>query len=151
MNPDHLKTLFGPDGCINAALAEGDSLVLRVTGDCMHPDLAHQTAVRLEQPQIFVPGDVVAFHCPRQNCLLIHRFLGYVWRRGAWRIMTMADRASRPDPLIDVSQVFGRVIAHNGRTYRVAATRRWKALKRYVRWCGQGLKVHLWRWVNPGR
>lgn len=137
MNPDHLKTLFGTGGCITTALADGDALVLRVAGGCMHPDLADQTAVRLKQPRLFIPGDVVAFHCPHQNRLLVHRFLGYVWRRGTWHLMTMADRGGRPDPLVDLSSVFGRVVVKSGRAYRVAPAARLNAIRRYASWCAR--------------
>ncbi len=137
MSPDHQQALLGPGGCLASALAEGDEAVLRVTGGCMEPDLADRAAVRVEGSRFFVPGDVVAFHCPHQNRLLMHRFLGYVRTRGAWKFMTMADRGARPDPLVDVSRVLGRVSAQSGRTYRVALRQRLEAVRRYALWCGR--------------
>ena len=150
MNPDHLNALFGARGCITTALADGDALVLRVAGGCMHPDLADQTAVRLKQPRLFIPGDVVAFHCSKQNRLLVHRFLGYVWRRGTWQLMTMADRGARPDPLVDVSSVFGRVIAQGGRPYRIPPAKRLEAIQRYVLWCARYSLCCALRWRRSG-
>jgi hypothetical protein len=135
MRAEHLEAVLGPDGCLAAALAEGEQALLRVTGDCMEPDVRHQAAVRVERPGFYLPGDVVAFHCPRQNRLLMHRFLGYVRRRGAWKLMTMADRGARPDPLVELSQVLGRVIAQGNRAYRVAPARRLESLRRYLAWC----------------
>jgi hypothetical protein len=140
---------LGPDGCLAVALAEGEKAMLRVKGDCMEPDVRHQATVRVDRPRFFVPGDVVAFHCPHQNRLLIHRFLGYAPCRGAWKLMTMADRGVRPDPLVDRSRVLGRVIAQDGRAYRVAPARRLESLRRYLEWCARyfarrlGLLAHL--------
>lgn len=135
MSPDHQQALLGPGGCLAAALAEGEGAVLRVTGGCMEPDLADRAAVRVEGSRFFVPGDVVAFHCPHQNRLLMHRFLGYVRTRGAWKLMTMADRGARPDPLVELSRVLGRVAGQSGRAYRVAPGQRLDAMRRYTVWC----------------
>lgn len=142
MSPDHLKALFGPGGCIITALAEGEALALRVVGDCMAPDFVNQASVRLERPKFFVPGDVVAFHCPHQDRLLMHRFLGYVRRRGAWKLMTMADRGTRPDPLIDMSNVFGRVSAQSAGAYRITPARRLDSMRRHALWCVRRLLGH---------
>lgn len=145
MNMDHMNALFGDRGCITTALADGDALVFRVAGGCMQPDLADKTAVRLERPEFFFPGDVVAFHCMKQNRLLVHRFLGYVWRRGTWKVMTMADQNERPDPFTDASSVFGRVIAQGGRPYRIPPAKRLEAIQRYVLWCARHLLCRAFR------
>jgi hypothetical protein len=137
MSPDHLKTLLGPGGCLATALAEGEEVVFRVAGNCMEPDVNNQALVRLGRPRFFVPGDVVAFQYPDQSRVLVHRFLGYVRRRGAWKLMTMADRAARPDPLIDMSRVLGRVIERSGRACRVAPGARLEAIRRYAVWCAR--------------
>jgi hypothetical protein len=137
MSPDQQQALLGPGGCLASALAEGDAAVLRVTGGCMEPDLLHGAAVRVEGSRFFIPGDVVAFHCPHQNRLLMHRFLGYVRSRGAWKLMIMSDRGAQPDPLVDLSRVLGRVAAESGRAYRVAPGRRLSAVRRYVLWCAR--------------
>jgi hypothetical protein len=130
MNPDYLKILFGPEGCLTTALAEGEEVVLQVTGECMKPAVGHQAMVRIERTKFFVPGDVVAFHCPHQRRLMVHRFLGYVRRRSAWKLMTMADQGTRPDSLVDASCVIGRVIAQGGRAYRIIPVARLKAIRR---------------------
>ena len=137
MSPDHQQALLGPSGCLASALAEGEEAVLRVTGGCMEPDLLNGAAVRVEGSRFFVPGDVVAFHCPHQNRLLMHRFLGYVRSRGAWKLMTMADRGAQPDPLVDLSRVLGRVAGQSGRAYRVAPGQRLEAVRRYILWCAR--------------
>ena len=135
MNPEHLKVLFGPGGCLSAALAEGENVVCQVDGECMEPALGHQSSVELERPKFFIPGDVVAFHCESQGRLLVHRFLGYIRRRGVWKIMTMPDRGLKPDPFVDLSAVLGRVIARDNRSYRVSPIKRLGSIYRYTRWC----------------
>jgi hypothetical protein len=145
MSPDYLKAVLGPGGCLATALAQGEEVVLRVAGDCMEPDVGNQALVRLERPRFFVPGDVVAFHCPDQSRLLVHRFLGYVRRRGAWKLMTMADRGARPDPLVDISCALGRVIAQGSRTCQVAPATRLEAIRRYAVWCAR----HFARRLTP--
>ena len=146
MRPEYLKAMLGPNGCITTALAEGESMAFRVVGGCMEPDFRNQTWVLLERPEFFVPGDVVAFHCSKQNRLLVHRFLGYIWRRGTWKLMLMADRGICPDPLADASAVLGRVIAQGGRSYRITPTKRLEALWRYVLWCVRRLRSYALRW-----
>jgi hypothetical protein len=137
MSPDYLNALIGPGGCLATALADGEELVLQVAGKCMEPAVSHQASVRLERPKFFIPGDVVAFHCPNQSRLLVHRFLGYVWRRGAIKLMTMPDRGSGIDPLVDASAVLGRVIAQDGRAYRITGIARLEAIGRYAIFCSR--------------
>lgn len=146
MRAKHLAAVLGPDGCLSAALAQGEKALLRVTGDCMEPDIPHRAAVWVKRSGFYLPGDVVAFHCPHQNRLLVHRVLGYVRRRGAWKLMTLADRGMRPDPLVALSQVLGRVIAQGNRAYRVAPARRLESLRRYGAWC---LRYLVWRGTAP--
>jgi hypothetical protein len=135
MNTDYMKMLIGPDGFLTTALAEGEQVVLQVAGECMEPAVSHQASVQLERPKFFIPGDVVAFHCEHQHRLQVHRFLGYVRRRGSWKLMTMPDRGAKPDPLVDVSAILGRVIAQGGRIYRITPIARFEAIRRYALWC----------------
>jgi len=135
MKPDYLKVLLGPGGCLTTALAEGEEVVLQVAGECMEPAVGHQASVRLKRPRFFVPGDVVAFYCPCLRRLLVHRFLGYVCRQGVWKLMTMPDRGARPDPLVEISAVLGRVVAHGSEAYRISPTERLEAIRRYSLWC----------------
>lgn len=137
MSPKHRQALFGPSGCLASALAEGVEIALRVSGGCMEPDLADGAVIRMEGSRLFVPGDVVAFHCPHQNRLLMHRFLGYVRTRGRWKLMTMADRGARPDPLVDRAHALGRVAGQSGRPYHVGPGKRLEAVRRYSLWCAR--------------
>jgi hypothetical protein len=137
MSPDYLNALIGPAGILTTAFVEGEEVVLKVAGVCMEPALRHQSLVRLERPRFFIPGDVVAFYCPNMRRLICHRFLGYVWRRGAWKLMTMPDRGGRPDPLVDESAALGRVIALGERLYQIPLFDRLKAIYRYMQGCAR--------------
>lgn len=135
MDTNYMKMLIGPDGCLLSAMADGEEAVFQVVGECMEPAVSHQASVRLERPNFFIPGDIIAFYSPNLQRLLMHRLLGYVRRRGAWKIMTMSDQGAKPDPLVDVSAVIGRVIAQGGWTYRISFVERLKAICLYGLWC----------------
>lgn len=151
INPNYLKVILGPGGCLTTALAKGEVVALKIVGDCMRPDLGNQSSVRLEWKRFYIPGDVIAFHCTHQQGLMVHRFLGYVWRRGGWKLITMADQGIRPDPLINASQVIGRVIAQDGREYRITPARRLGALCRYATWCARVLARRRRRSLGSGQ
>lgn len=135
VNSDHREAVLGPGGCLATALADGDGVVLRVAGDCMEPEFDDQATVRLVQTRFYVPGDVVAFHDPQNNRLVVHRFLGYVWHRGEWKLMVKADRGVKPDPLVAKSCVLGKSIARDGEAYRVSPAKRLKAIGQYTACC----------------
>jgi hypothetical protein len=143
MSPDYLNALIGTAGCLTTALAEGEQVVLQVAGECMEPAVKNQALVRLERPVFFLPGDVVAFYCPYMRRLMCHRFLGYVWRKGAWKLMTMSDRGISLDPLVDDSAVLGRVVALGDRLYQIPLVDRLKAICRYMQWCGRHIALRL--------
>lgn len=126
--------MYGPEGCLGQALADGDPVVLRVDGGCMEPQLADRAAVRIRRVRWYLPGDPVAFYSPCRERLLMHRFLGYLWWRGGWKVMTMADRGARPDALVGAEHLLGKVIEHDGRPYRVALRWRFKSILRYAFW-----------------
>jgi hypothetical protein len=128
------QALLGPGGCLTSALADGDAVALRVSGVCMEPDLRSGAPVRVERCGRFWPGDVVAFHCAQQNRLLMHRCLGYVRSRRAWKLMTMADRGASPDVLVDLPRVLGRIGSHAGAPYRASPLKRLASMRRYALW-----------------
>ena len=134
MKREHRDALLGPDGCLAAALAGGEPVALRVSGGCMEPTLADGSTVRIERTRFYLPGDVVAFHCPYQDRLLAHRFLGYVRRRGVWKLMTMPDRGLAPDPLVEASRALGRVVGQRGATPAVTPGLRLRSFAQYLRW-----------------
>jgi hypothetical protein len=145
MKPEYRDALLGPDGCLAAALAGGEAVALRISGGCMEPTLADGSAVRIERTKFYVPGDVVAFHCPHQGRLLVHRFLGYVRRRGTWKLMTMPDRGLAPDPLVEASRVLGRVVGEGGTTHAVTPGRRLRSAAQYLRW---SLRYAIRKWLS---
>jgi hypothetical protein len=135
MNPDHWNAAAGPGGCLAKALAEGEEAVFRVAGDCMEPEVDDLAAVRVKRTRFLVPGDVVAFRDPQRNRLVVHRFLGYVRRRGEWRLLVKADRGAGPDPLVETSCVLGKPIARDGEACRVSLAKRFQALGQYAACC----------------
>lgn len=145
MTPAHLQALLGPDGCLSAALADGEGAMLRIDGGCMEPDLRHGAAVKVARSRFLWPGDVVAFHCPYQDRFLMHRCLGYVRSRGAWKLMTMPDNGVKPDVLVDLPRVLGHIAWHADAPYRVPARKRLASLRRYLFWCSR----LLIRRLNP--
>lgn len=145
MRREHELALLGPDGCLVQALAQGESVVLRVAGACMSPHLSDGDEVRVERARLLIPGDLVAFHCREQDRLLVHRFLGYLRHRRAWRLLTMADRGLGPDPLVAPAHVLGRVVARGDRATRIPPTRRVESVARWLRWCALGLVRRLRR------
>lgn len=151
LTPEHLDAVLGAEGCLSAALAGGEDVALRIAGECMVPDLADGETVRLTLTRVLFPGDVVAFRCSTQDRLLVHRFLGYVRHRGSWKLMTMADRGSRPDPLVDPARFIGRVKLRGERHYRISPVRRLAALGRFVAWCCRLLRRRLVRRAGVGR
>lgn len=64
----------------------------------------------------------------------MHRCLGYVRSRGAWKLMTMADRGPSPDVLVDPPRVLGRIRSHAGAPYRASPLRRLESIRRYALW-----------------
>ena len=148
MRPEYLQAILGPDGCIRKALDdEGETVVLRVAGQCMAPFISNRSEVRLERPKLYIPGDVVGFYCPYQRRLLVHRFLGYAWRRGKWHLMTMADHGARPDALVNASCVIGKIAVQGEKACRVSPVQRLWAIHRYTIWCMR----HIARQLMPKR
>lgn len=110
----------------------------------MAPELRDQAAVvRVVHARTFLPGDVLAFYCPYQERILTHRLLGYVRSRGTWKLLTVADRGVRPDPLLEVPLVLGRMVGLEDRRFRIGPTKRLIALLRYLFWCGRLLSRRL--------
>lgn len=135
MNPDHREAVLGPGGCLATALTDGEAVVFRVAGDCMEPEVDDRATVRLKRPGFLVPGDVVAFHDPQNHRLVVHRFLGYVRRRGEWKLLVKADRGVQPDPLVAKSCLLGKVITRDGEACRVSPAKRLKAVGQYTACC----------------
>ncbi len=132
MNPDQWNTAVGPGGCLANAMSDGEEAVFRVAGDCMEPAVDDLAAVRVKRTRFLLPGDVVAYRDPRCNRLVVHRFLGYVRRRGEWRLLIQADRGAGPDPLVETFCVLGKPIAQDGGACRVSLAKRLQAIGQYT-------------------
>lgn len=105
----------------------------------MEPEVDDQAAVRVKRTRFLIPGDVVAFRDPQRDRLVVHRFLGYVRRRGAWRLLIKADRGARPDPLVETTCMLGKAIARDGVAYPVSLVKRLQAIGQYAAWCLRGV------------
>jgi hypothetical protein len=116
------------------AVVAGERPLLRVAGCCIEPDLLAGTAARVQRSSVYLPGDVLAFWCPHRGRRLMHRFLGYVWGRGGWGLVTMADRGARPDVPMVRCQVLSKVVESCGMTYRARPRNRLEAVRRYLVW-----------------
>ena len=145
MNPDQWNAAAGPGGCLATALTDGEEVVFRVAGGCMEPAVDDRTAVRVKRARFFVPGDVVAYRDPQSQRLVVHRFLGYVRRRGEWKLLIKADRGAGPDPLVERSCVLGKPIDRNGEACPVSLAKRWQAIGQYTACCLRGLIRHAFR------
>lgn len=93
-------------------LVDEEALTFRVAGDCMHPVLVRGAKVTVLRENMFWPGDVVAF-AREDGQFVVHRFLGYAKKHGAWHVVTKADDASHVDALTPVDDVIGRVAMRN--------------------------------------
>lgn len=127
------QAVYGANGCLAAILAEEQDLVLHVNGSCMEPLLLDRERVRVTRVTWPVPGDVVAI-LRSDGTALMHRFLGYVWWKGRWKLMTMADSGARPDALADRGQLLGKVVAREGAPHRVSLCLRFRALGAWMHW-----------------
>ena len=145
MNSDQWNAAVGPGGCLTTALTEGEEVVFRVAGECMEPEVDDLATVRVKRARFFVPGEVVAYRDPQSHCLVVHRFLGYVRRRGEWKLLIKADRGSGPDPLVERSCVLGKPIDRNGEACPVSLAKRLGAIGQYAACCLRGLIRHAFR------
>ena len=112
----------------------GDHIGLTVRGTCMEPDLKDGETVSVRRPRWYFPGDVVAYYSPFEDRYLVHRFLGYVRAGGVWKCLVMADRAAKPDVLIESSRVLGKLAGGLARNGVRPGARRAQAVWRYVYW-----------------
>jgi hypothetical protein len=126
LEPDVETLEAGPalsDLIVRECLERFPSVRLRVSGECMRPDLAAGASVRLASPARRPPrlGDVVLVRLP--TGLRLHRL---VWgpplalKGTRWR--TKGDRSWLWDPLLDPRHVLGTVV-EDGRKGGV-----WRAL-----------------------
>lgn len=112
-------------------------ITVRVSGDCMAPDLNDGQAVEVAPARLYWPGDVVVY-ATGDGRLLGHRFLGYYRRRGRWKMLIRADNARGPDPGVLGDQVLGRVVS-----IRPSVPRRVRCVGLYLQMVLRGLRRSL--------
>ena len=91
-------------------LADEESVGLMVRGQSMVPLLEDGNRVEIAARTFYLPGDVVAFRSDDQ-CLTVHRVLGYRPTRGGWRVVTRGDAAKALDPPLERHRILGRVVS----------------------------------------
>jgi hypothetical protein len=119
---------------IESELRNGEPITLHTSGICMLPVLQDSQLLIFRKSPLYLPGDMVAFHCPYQKLRFVHRFLGYVWAGGEWKCLIMADNAARPDTLVRKPNVLGKVISQDKAKCPVGSVKRCRSLFRYCYW-----------------
>lgn len=108
--------------CIDDGLQSGDSLMLKVTGDCMAPVIKDNDSVKIIRQESYLPGDVVAYYSSHEQRRLIHRVLGKVpfyrlikskkKEKGVLRhyYLIKADNSTKPDVIVGSSAIHGKAV-----------------------------------------
>jgi phage repressor protein C with HTH and peptisase S24 domain len=89
--------------------AKKDTLKIKVSGDCMEPQLSDGSIVTVRASRWCFPGDVIAFLTSNQQ-LLLHRVIGYRPTISGFKILTQADSAFHPDAPVSFAKMIGRTI-----------------------------------------
>lgn len=105
---------------IAEVLREGEALTLTVNGECMMPTLGPGSCITAQKANRYLPGDVLVFTTSHDS-MLVHRLLGTL---PGERLLCKADREPRPDALLPITRVVGRVIEIEGQPLRTQATKR---------------------------
>ena len=125
-------------------LVVDESLTLSVNGDCMIGTLQDGSDIRVEKRRVYWPGDVIVY-ARGDGTLVTHRFLGYVYRRPHWKVITRADRGSTADVPCQLARVLGKVVKVDNTPMSVSAHDRVLASVRFcmvlVRWLTAKMKA----------
>ena len=104
-----------------------------VRGDCMTPLIQDQSKVTVEPGSKLKCGDVMVWRDNSER-MVCHRFLGrFPGRRGTGAV-SWADSVSRPDGLVAMSRVLGRVSKVDGVPLNISLLSRARARLRYLRY-----------------
>lgn len=106
-------------------------LTMRVQGSCMDSSIPDSSRVRIRRTRLPLPGDVVVL--PVEDRLLVHRVIGAYRRNGTWKVLTRADRGTRPDMAVPASAVIGKVVSKNGHRLHISVRTRILAFARFLR------------------
>lgn len=115
-------------------LAAEEPLDLVVRGSCMAPALEEGSRVLVAPRPYYLPGDVVAVAGARGR-LMVHRVVGFLWRRAGWQVITKGDRESNHDGPVPHDRILGRVCGGDcsPSLYRIGVHQRLAALFWFAR------------------
>ena len=99
-------------------------LTMRVRGACMSSSIPDGSRLRVRRTRFLLPGE---------DRLLVHRVIGAERRKGTCKILTRADRDTRPDMAVPGSDVIGKVVSQDGRPVRVPIGVRFLVFTRFLR------------------
>ena len=104
-----------PNECLNRerlaavrSIAAERPVRIRITGDCMAPRLRDGAYVWVQSKPRYWPGDVLVIRS-RFGGLVAHRLIGRYRRHCAWRWLTQADSAPRPDCAVTAAEIVGKI------------------------------------------
>ena len=121
---------------IRESLDDGETLVVSVNGHCMDPIICDGDKVKVKKLPRYQTGDILACYSTSYPQGVAHRFLGYVRSPKRIRLITMPDRASRPDLLMKPGEVLGKIVSVNGIDIpEIAPLERIKHWFRWITWC----------------
>lgn len=100
---------WNPDRMTAVRNLAREPLRIRIAGNCMAPLLMDGSWVWVQSARLYWPGDVLVIRSPR-GCWLAHRLIGGYPKGRAWRWLTQADGAERPDNAVSRQAILGRII-----------------------------------------
>ena len=109
-------------------LSRSGPLTVRVNGACMSDTVPDGCYIQFDRQSWYLPGDILVFSRGDKQWVS-HRLLGYAPGRSGWKVITKADRETRPDAPHPVSRVLGKAIAINGIPFQPGFCSRLRAAK----------------------
>jgi len=107
-----------------------EELQLSVRGNCMDAKIPDGSKIVIRKTRWPLPGDIVVIATHER--LLVHRLIGGYRRKGAFKVMTQADRAKRPDAAVPVNAMLGKVIVVDDKPVAVSLPTRMVSLGRFI-------------------
>lgn len=126
-------------------MAGGESLSLRVSGECMEPFLKNQARVLVRRCRVYLPGDVLVVQRPSRPPV-IHRLIGLFPTKGSLRYLTQADNSPTPDGSVTREAILGKVCGGecSPLLLNVPFRHRAKAVSIFLTFVGSRLKHRTW-------
>lgn len=170
-NPTMLVSLEEMAPVIEAGLAQGQEVVLTVTGNSMAPFLRHQrdqVVLTATDPTALQPGDVPLYR-RRNGQFVLHRIVerddGTCRRRlgdedalpsahvgAALHFTMLGDAQTDPEPRIETDQIIACAAAflHKGKRLDCDSRRYCRRVRRWHRWLPER-RVLMWLYYLPER